>query len=270
MANAELSSSVKATTGGMALGLLERHCGVKQAHVQRVIDDPARRRQVGDALTGPLTALELTKEQWVERELHFLRKLRDFGLPLSPDAKFWSDFAERDSLEWFVNEAWEEGYGLNHRIVPGGLTREILFDAWLNAGFVISMNNKGVEQLPTEMGVLRCDLSLVMQPIDDENRPFNLNYDDQLTWCKEQGGSGFTSVEELLYLVLRMLLEFGRILFLGGWVRCRNDSDEPNASGFMFIFVDPTGHKVGVNQDKKEVRGWYHGCVPRKFTAFVP
>lgn len=154
---------------------------------QRVIDDPLHRRQVFAALSGiNVQMVEMTKADWVERELSTFRRLSEFGLPMPTEAE--------------IVNAYFEGCSPNHRFVPNGLGRRQLLEACQKAGIKLYENSPksadydGGEALPTERGTLDCDLSTIMTPTDAKHRPFMLNFAAQVEWSKEQGGDGITSV----------------------------------------------------------------------------
>lgn len=255
MNSAELSqSSPKATTVGMAVGLLERNHGVTQRHVQEVVDDPIRRRQVGLALTGPLTTFPVTREEWVEREFNFLAQLHELGLPVLHPSPH--------TVQMQLNAAYRPGFGSNHRFIPAGLTREMLMAACGKAGIKMGTYHPSDDQ--TAAGIFECDLTHVMQPMDAEQRPFMLDYDEHETWSKDQGGDGLSSADEALYLILRMKLEFGHVLFMGGWIRCIKDHADSVDVGFHL----QDGLEV-VNGNMFD-GSWDCGCLPRKFTALGP
>jgi len=256
--------SVNLGTAARATDLLTTGYGVDQSHFDRLVKDPAYRRQVGLAMTGQLIVTQLTREEWFERELNYLRQLRSLGLPILPDSSH-EMFMLVGSLEAMVAQAYQEGFGLNHRFIPAGLTRQMLLDASAEAGIMTANDYPSGEQLPTEAGIFDCDLSKVMQPADVEQRPFMLNYDEHEAWSKEQGGMGLSSAEEVLYLILRMKLELGRILFAGGWIRCRN-VDNPAGSLHVYLFA---GDALRVFCSNRSQCDWSYGCVPRKFKALA-
>lgn len=243
--------SVNLGTAARATDLLTAGYGVDQTHYDRLVKDPAYRRQVGQVMTGQLTVTEITRDEWLDRELNFQYQLKELGLPS----------ASREQLE----AAYKEGFGLNHRFVPAGLTRQILLDASAKAGIKTGTDYPSGEQLPTEAGIFDCDLSTVMQPVDADQKPFMLNYDEHEAWSKDQGGSGISSGEEVMYLILRMKLEFGRVLFMGGWVRCRNAAGSDDSVGVDFN----ADGGLSVYYGSRSGRIWCFGCLPRKFTALM-
>lgn len=224
-------------------------------NVQRLVDDPLHRKQVYLAMTGKLVVVEITCEEWVEREFNFLGQLHDLGLPVVS--------RDPNEMQSELEAAWQEGFGLNHRFIPAGLTRQMLLDASAKAGIKTGTDYPSGEQLPTEAGIFECDLATVMQPMDADQRPFMLDYNEHEAWSKDQGGTGLSSAEEAQYLILRMKLEFGRVLFMGGWIRCRNAAGSDISVDVLFNADDG----LNVLYGSRSSRGWYYGCLPRKFTA---
>lgn len=224
-------------------------------NVQRLVDDPLYRKQVHLAMTGKLVVAETTKDEWLERELNFLTQLAELGLPA----------ISREQLE----AVYQEGDSLNHRYVHAGLTRQTLLTALLKAGVKIngdsatSADYNEIEQLPTEAGVLELDLSTLMQPTDEKQRPFMLDFDEQEAWAKELGGDGLPSTEEHLYAILRARVEMGRIPFMGGWCRCRNK--HTRYSGHSGGVYWSSGGGVSVDYGDRSYRFWDYGSWSRKF-----
>lgn len=256
--------SVNLGTAVRAVDLLTTGYGVDQTYYDRLVKDPAYRRQVGLAMTGQLAVTEITRGEWVERELLCLSQLSTLGLEMIPCRSLGTyDFTEKGSLEDYINKAYQPGFGSNHRFVPGGLTRQALLRAASLGGMQTGTDYPSGEQLPTEAGIFDCDLATVMQPMDSDQRPFMLDHNEHEAWSKDQGGSGLSSAEEAQYLILRMKLEFGRVLFMGGWIRCRNAAGSGESVGVVF----GAGSGLSVNYGSRSYRRWFDGCVPRKFTA---
>lgn len=250
--------SVNLGTAARATDLLTGY-GVDQTHFDRLVKDPAYRRQVGLAMTGQLTVTQITREEWVERELNILTQLHELGLPVLTVG----EEVMRQQLDAAYNE--EGHHGIDHRFVPGGLVRQMLLDASAKAGIKIGTDYLLGESLPTQVGVFDCNLTTVMQPVDGDQRPFMLDHDKHEAWSKDQGGDGISSAEEAQYLLLRMKLEFGRILFMGGWIRCKNAA----GSGISVYVVFSANVGLGVDFGSRSSHGWSYGCVPRKFKALV-
>lgn len=123
--------------------------------------------------------------------------------------------------------------------------------------------DKDIEHLATQAGIIRCDFHTVWLPTDIQGRPFDLGHDDQVAWAKEQGGDGLTSAEETLYLFARCLLELQRPLWGAGLVRCRN---RYGSDGSLHVDWDADdGLFVGYwNRDDAH---WALAALPRKFMA---
>lgn len=222
---------------------------------QRLIDDPVYRRQVWLAMTGQLVLSDITAEGWVERELNCLRRL---GRAKEEGAE---SFPTPD--EAAVRHMAENGnFGFHRYYVPGGLTRAQLLDFAREAGAKMNSSPDAEgDQIPTEVGVLECDLAAIMTPTDATHRPFNLNAEEQESWSAEQGGEGLTSAEEALYLVYRAFLAFGRIPFMGGWIRCRNRHQDGDRL-LVGFFADGG---LRVDWDAGSRSRWPCGAVARKF-----
>ena len=220
---------------------------------KNIVDDPIRRLQVWRAGTGELLITEVTKTDWVERELGIFKRLAEFGIPMPSEKE--------------VASAWFEGCTSNHRFVPHNVGRRQLLEACHKAGIKVNGNDpktadyEGGDKLPTERGTLESDLERLMTPTDAQHRPFMLNHDQQVEWAKEQGGDGITSVEETLYLILRAWVELGRVPFMGGWIRCRNRYGSDDSLRVRWS----AGSGLGVDDGSLENDGWYYGAFSRKF-----
>ncbi|MFH0912055.1 MAG: hypothetical protein V1807_00080 [Patescibacteria group bacterium] len=219
---------------------------------QRVIDDPVYRRQVWLAMTGKLIVNEMSKDEWIERETNAMIQL---GLM---DAVV----EENDALR-IKQMATKGQFGINHYFIPSGLTRSRLLELAAKVGIKLNSSpNCDGDEIPTEAGMLECDLSTIMQSTDSAHRPFNLDYNGHLAWAKEQGGSDLTSAEEMLYLLIRHSMAFGRILFMGGWIRCRNR----RGSGFRLLVSFDAGDGLRISYGFVGYSSWGWGAVPWKFT----
>ena len=223
---------------------------------QRIVDDPVYRRQVWQAMTGNVTVTEITSSEWVGREIAAIERLELTGDEESVDYKL------------AINAMAETGqYGPHHYFVPAGLTRKQLIE--LARGLGIKINSSPPcdgQELPTEVGVLECDLAAMMQSTDGNHRPFNLNAEEHNAWAVEQGGNGLTSAEQTLYLVIRHFMAFGRILFMGGWIRCCNSHGADYSLGVVFGAEDGLGVFCGGLGS----RSWRWGAVSRKFLPLAP
>jgi len=219
---------------------------------QRIIDDPVYRRQVWLAMIGKLVISEITKDEWVERETNAMRQLGELD----------ENAVVNDELR--IKQMVNAGhFGINHYFVPAGLTRSRLLELAAKVGVKVNSSpNCDGDEIPTEAGVLECDLGAIMQSTDSSHRPFNLDYNSHLAWAKEQGGSDLTSAEEMLYLLIRHFMAFGRILFMGGWIRCRNRHGSSYRLSVRFYADD--GLNVYCGDD--DYSRWRWGAVPWKFT----
>jgi len=221
--------------------------------LKQIINSTIRRQRVADALVGKFDAVvEMSKAEWIERETNAMIHL---GL-MSKEAATDIDVAR-------IKQMADAGqFGINRYFVPVGLKRYRLLELAAKVGIKIkSSPNYDGDEIPTEAGVLECDLSQIMQSTDSAHRPFNLDYNSHLAWAKEQGGSDLTSAEEMLYLLIRHFMAFGRILFVGGWIRCRN---RHGSSGRLRVYFF-AGCGLVVFYCCDDVSGWGWGAVPRKF-----
>lgn len=166
-----------------------------------------------------------------------------------------------------ITRIWQEGYGPNHLYVPAGLTRHKLLTAFvklgqrLNWATVLSTDYASGEQLPTTAGIFHCDLTAIMRPVDIDHHPFSLDYPEQEAWSKMQGGHGLSSAEQVLYLLVRMWLAFGHLIFMGGRIRCRNLAGRDGSLSIQLY----AGKGIDVVYDGRSRRYWLLGCVPERF-----
>lgn len=182
---------------------------------QRIIDDPVYRQEVWLAMTtGRRVTVGIAKEDWTLRET---RAMVELGL-LEFDTNKGSD------IEMGIRKAANGGkFGLNYYFVPADLTRKDLIELAYKVGIEVNRSSYCVGQsLPTKAEILDCDLSAIMTSTNVDHHPFLLGYGEHEVWARDQGGAGLTSVEETLYLIIRHFMTFGRILFMGGLIRCRN------------------------------------------------
>ncbi|MBI2588415.1 hypothetical protein HYW31_01725 [Candidatus Berkelbacteria bacterium] len=218
---------------------------------QQIINDPFYRKNVFAVLAG--CPQMVTRKDWVEREGNVLTRLTELGIPvINPP---------------YLEGQWQEGFTKHHRFLPDNLSRQQLLEACQKAGLQIYGNNPDLadamkDELPTETGVLECDLGTIMVPTDAQHRPFLLLLDEQIKWAKEQGGDGILSAEETLYLLLRAWVELGKIPFMGGVICCRN------ADSLGVSWRPGIGLRVGHCNERDTPNGrsnWLFGAVPRKF-----
>lgn len=252
-----VKSSFSRRTSNRALDLLEQD-GMRNTDLQRMIDIPFVRREVIEASHGTGYGKPMTKDDWVETQVAINERKIELGLP-KPDRP----------LADLVAAAYQAGYGSSRHFQMSGGTQALLLQAMisfgtkLNGGTVESARFKDGDAIPTENGVFDCDLSRLMTPTDLQMRPFNLNYDGHDQWCKEQGGTGMSTVEQTLDLLLTALLIHGYHTFMGGWIRCRNAYGS-DSSLYVDLYADD-----GVNvrwANRTVLVHWYGGTLPEKFT----
>jgi len=256
-------SPVSAVTSGRSFSLLS-DLGVGQLEVQSVIDDPIKRSVVAAAYRGEIEAASIEPADWIAREMTVSDEFVKLGL---------EEFS-RDQVSF----ASKGVVGPNARFIPGGLTLEILFlilyewnkveenpkvklyrtpnEEWWH-------RDRTVESIPTEAGTLVCDFRQAMTPTDMAGRPFSLNMDEQTAWSKEQGSSGLTSAEQLIYLFIRSVVERQLPLWANGYARCRNACGSDYSLGVDWC----TGGGFGVSYWGRSSRDWCLGAVPEVFMA---
>jgi len=251
--------SVRIGTASRAIDLLATHFGVDQTHFDRIVKDPAYRRQVGLAMTGKLVSTIMSRDEWIERESNIHMRLKELGLRSATRTKIDRVY----DLYYYGPKRLELGF--DHRLIPHGLTRDTLVQAFAEVGIPWSgelpVGSCG-EDIPTSSYIVNCDLTTVMQPADDDHRPFMLTYDEQVVWSKSQGLSGIASVEEAMYILLRMKIEFGRILFPSGSIRCRNQGSTVDDSLYFHFSA-----KRGIH-DMFLAKGYIDpnlGCIPLSY-----
>jgi hypothetical protein len=235
---------------------------------RNVINDPFARAHVINAMQGNDRITTITPAMLLEREGTILEQL--FELVGSTPPKQLACQIKR-SIEQVGNAA---GQLTEHqRYLPGGLVLISEFDV-LTAFQVANPDFKllqtpgqedwrgwlNVTWLPTQAGMLTCDFSQVLRPTDLKQRPFRLTQAEHHEWALAQGGDGLTSVEELVHLYLRSLLETGLPLWSGPAIRCRN----ANGSGQSLCVDSRAGHGFSVCSSGHDAH-WTLGAVARKF-----
>ena len=191
----------------------------------------------------------MNKTTWIQREIEASKKL---GL---------------NGHECAIKKMAEAGhYGLHHYYIPGKLNLKMLLKMADKIGILLQdYPDYNGRRLNTKTGVLECNLEEIMAPWPSF---FNRGHDKQVELVIEKGGSGLTSVEETVYLLLRMFLKFDKILFETetGHVRCCNSHNRGGKSVVSFNSV--TGLGVGWNRD--DDRFSRLGVISRRFIPLVP
>ena len=243
---------------------------------QNVIDDDIARMRVEAALRGEVVSEDVSFDQIVTRENNVLQIICD-----------WADISYPgvDIVQKILHEV-EAKWGavtIHDRVVPAGLGLPQLFQAlygfnewakneerWAPIKLYHEPNKEwwrtdmSVQYLPTELGVIRQDLSAVMQPTDLIGRPFSLNFTEQVAWAKERGGDDITSAEEVVYLFLRRAFEYGLPLWGVGSCRCSNACGSVESLDIYWDAV--SGFRI-CRRDRDD-RYWGLGALPRKSLAF--
>lgn len=197
----------------------------------------------------------VTPEEWTDREYQVGRRLAELGLP---------EFCQGD-----VVQAAEAGVGVYDRFIPGGLDRKSLLKACEQAGVKLYTGNTkdadyGGDRMPTEAGVFTLDYASIFKPTNTEQHPYVLPYDQQWSWATEQGGNGFSTAEEAIYMaILRPKVEIGYLPYQGGAIRCQN----PDGSGYALSVDWGAGYGLRVGYWRRSDTYWGLWALPRKFRA---
>lgn len=191
----------------------------------------------------------MNSKEWFEREKAAMEEKR-FGIT---------------GQETAIAKAAAHVFGVNHYFVPAGLDRKKMIKLADKAGIKVKFNsspNSEGEEIPTEAGVLECDLSAIMTPRGPAHRPFDLDADEHLAWAKEQGGDGLTTAEETIYLLIRAYMVFGNVSFRDRWIRCRNHG----GSDSQLLVGVWAGSGLRVRYGRGGHRSSDCGALARKFT----
>ncbi|OIN92456.1 hypothetical protein AUJ42_00390 [Candidatus Collierbacteria bacterium CG1_02_44_10] len=252
----------------MALGKVERPPTPQE--LQRIVIDPQVREAVVAALRGQWVIKPMDFGQLCEREGNYIGIICEMAGVNRP-----SD----SSIEAALRKAEKEWGGLTEhdRVIPAGLTlgglRQLfiafnetnapgfkLYDSFRNRWWA---ENKDIQLLPTQLGVIRLDLGSAMLPTNLAGHPYFLSYEEQEVWAKAQGGDGLTSVEETLCVFSRSGLEFQRPLWPAGSCRCRN-----SYGGAHSLSVDwDAANGLFVDRWYRDDHDWYLGALARKYTG---
>jgi len=213
--------------------------GVTSDHLQQnVITDPLSRKVIAAAMRGEQPSPAsfddiLTRESNVNTVLCAWAGVKFPGTEVIEAAlrqaeKAWGGLTIHDRFfpKMEMAEIWEAIYGFNRfsqeeRGNPG-------FKLYLKMNEEWWRTDKGVEQLPTEMGVIRLDFRDAMQPTNMAGAPYGLDQAAQEVWAQPDS---LTSAEETSLLQLRSGYEFGRPLWGYGWARCRNACGSDDSLG---------------------------------------
>jgi hypothetical protein len=262
-------------TAARSIELLEEQ-GVKRSDLQRaVVDDPIQRQRVVAVILNQDAPTDVSFDQILEREVNTLTTLC---------GEDWMQFGAENvavALEQQIEVALrkvEETWGfvtVHDRVVPNGLKLDRIFrgiyaynaqhaEAPIELGHDMDKEwwraDKSVQHIPTRFGIIRQDLTKVLQPTDIAGRPFYLSLDDQIVWSKSQGGDGLTTAEETMYMWLRSLYE--RNLPLWGAGSCRTANTYGSSWSFRVHFGAGGGLDVS---DCAHDPSWRFGALARKF-----
>jgi len=186
-----------------------------------VTNDAIARKRVEAALRGE-TGPPVTLDDLVNRETALTKQWCGLAKMAYPGA---------DVVDRVLREADQTWGGLNEhdRFVPGSIGLELAFQAiigWneqcdkerqpglkvklaVTPGEEFWRQDKSVQRLPTDCGVFRCGVPLaeIAHPWDSQGRPYNLIHEAQDEACREVGGEGLSTAEELMFLVGRGTIE---------------------------------------------------------------
>ena len=258
-------------TTARAMALLEQHHGVTVGDVQRaVIDDAVRRARVAAVLRGEAVPESVELKDLLEREKSYVVLICQMA-----EVKYPGD----NQIEAVLSKAEKEWGGLTEhdRVIPAGLTlgglRQLfiafnetnapgfkLYDSFRNRWWA---ENKDIQLLPTQLGVIRLDLGSAMLPTNLAGHPYFLSYEEQEVWAKAQGGDGLTSVEETLCVFSRSGLEFQRPLWPAGSCRCRNSY---GGAGSLFVRWFAANGLCVAHWHRAD-HDWALGALARKYTG---
>jgi len=237
--------------------------GVTPAMSQQIVTDPLRRASVAAACSGEIRLTGIVPTDWAAREMVVSAELVKYGLPAF----------DASHVEHMSNAA-----GPHDRFLPSSLTLQMLFpffynwnDTEGNAAIKLAHDpnkewwrtDRSAESLPTKAGILSCNFSQVMQPINLAGWPYFMTMDEQVKLTKQMGGSGLTSAEQLTYLFIRSVVERRLPLWAAGSARCRNTYGSDSSLSVIWDADDG----FYVNYWPRSEQSWDLGAVPEVFMA---
>lgn len=233
---------------------------VTLAMLDRAGKDPIFRAKLGAMFRGETVEVTTTFDQLLSRETELTKQVCELTSTAYSGDSIVEQALRKGEAEW-------NGFTEHDRFVPAGLNRQSLLLAYRKAGLKLNSDEKSAdcdgENLPTEVGIIRQDLTSMMTPTDLAGRPFYLSMEEQEKWAKAQGGDGLTSVEETLFLVLRKVLELSAAPWSAGWCRCRNSHSSDNSLNVRWH----ADNGLKVNFGNRGYYNWYEGALVRKFLA---
>lgn len=235
--------------------------------LQRIIFEPPIRDAVVAALrqTSLFREEPIPAEQLLERELQALAYAQELTKDFpSVEEEQVKRVIEKKQKATGVLSTWDyfqpEGLAISTGL---SLFSALGFKFYMEEGSEWWRKEKEIEFLPTKVGIMTCDFRRVGTFFDIQLRPFNLNYEEQIAWAKEQGGDTIYSVEEAFYRNFRGYQLLGYPIGFNGRERCRNKDD----SGFSQVLCWNAGRGLGVNVESVNDRNWLDGAFPRKFLS---
>ena len=254
----------------LELDLALRPQNVKSFMLKQVVNSKALAAQVGALLRGEGIDSAVRIGDLVARELAFLER---FGLPKPQEEVLTTGYERMVAAFGSVT--------VHDRYIPGDLLlagiAPIAYrfnDQQTAAGeptIKLAHNrdaewwrtDKMVQEIRTTACIFRVDFGRIMDATDLAGRPFRLSADGQEVWAKEQGGSGVTTAEKALYLVIRSVTERNLPPWgSGAFLRCANTFGPESRLTVGWdadngLFVD----YIGLDED------WDCGALPEKSVA---
>lgn len=249
----------------LALGRAERP--PTQQELNRLIAEPSIRDAVVAALrSSPSFASEIiSSDKFLERELQFLALASQLTaeFPAVPEAEVLKAITKKQKITEELS-VWDYFQPEGLTIVQGlAFFKAADFKLYHEFGQEWWRKEKAIEFLPTQAGIMTCDFRRIGTFFDLELHPFNLDYKEQISWAKEQGGDTIYSVEEALYRNFRGYQMLGYPVGFNGSERCRNISGSVCSLSLGWGGGDGLcvyGWGLGG-------RFWRSGAFPRKFLA---
>jgi hypothetical protein len=245
------SNTGQASEVDLALG---KH-GVTPAMSQRVVTEQTIGAAVAASMRGDLTLGEISPEEWIARERVAGESLAELGLSMFDQGE--------------VVKAAEMGVGIYDRFIPSGLDRKQLLRACEQAGIKLYAGNAkdgdyDGERIATVAGIFTLDYASIFRPTNADQHPYMLPYDRQWSWAAEQGGDGFSTAEEAMYMAfLRPKAEIGYLPYMGGSIRCQNDYGSDDS---LYVRWN-ADYGLDVNGWSGSDANWNLWALPRKFRA---
>lgn len=250
-----MDKSVKSSfclgTTARALDLLAAD-GVKNNHLQRIIDDPVMRTRVASAFTNPENQMPI--RDWYYREANFIIQFYDF---LSEKLYATREKTIKLMLELLMKRHGQVGYLISSDyFIPGGVDigaiRQYLASIGVEIQFESSFNDDCSSNFcPTSTGILHYDEF-------DRTMKIESSYDQKVQDLRYNRGHDLLSLEEVLMFLSHVWFDKSFSLD-SGTVWCRDGNYNcPYATVVQWVDGCVTVFKDNRNHD------W--GAIPRIFT----